>query len=270
MKTTLVIDVHYLCHRAFHTMRDLSWKGRATGVVYGFLKTLDRLRSEFGSGSVAFCFEGRTLLRSKLFPAYKQNRKDRYDPTEAKAYSELQIQIDALRKTWLPKMGFQNVFQFDGFESDDVMAALARDLPDDVVLVTADSDLYQCLCKSVTIYHPQKQRVLTQLWFEHEYGIPVRHWAVVKAMAGCSSDGIKGIKGVGEKTALAFLRGELKGSSAAYAKIVSDEGKTTVIRNKRLVLLPFDECPSPQVSPDRFSLKAWREVCAQLGMRSLA
>ncbi|GAH13180.1 unnamed protein product, partial [marine sediment metagenome] len=34
----LILDCNYLCHRAAHSTRDLSYKGVATGVIYGFLR----------------------------------------------------------------------------------------------------------------------------------------------------------------------------------------------------------------------------------------
>lgn len=266
----LVLDVHYLCHRAFHTMRDLSWKGRATGVIFGFLQTLLQLMEEFQTERVAFCFEHPHLFRRVVYPEYKRRRRNKERTEQEKqALSNLAVQICELRKRHLPKIGFKNIFCFRGFESDDIMAAIACSRIDEVVLVTADSDLFQCLWSNVTIYSPQKQVLLTKRWFIKKYGIYPHQWAAVKALSGCSTDEVQGIKGVGELTALRYLRGELKTTSRAFLNIESSEGSQRRIRNLRLVELPYKGCPKPDIEEDEISLKGWREVTVSLGMKSL-
>lgn len=271
MKTWLVIDVSYLCHRAFHTAKDLSWKGRPTGVVFGFLKTISALKDDFQTDRVAFCFEHRHLFRRDVFPAYKHKRhKDRL-PEEVASLQALQIQIQELRKRYLPMIGFKNIFCYRGMESDDTMACIAKHCPDDeeVILVTADQDLFQCLRSNVSIYSPQRRLLLGEAWFQETYGIRPSQWAVVKAIAGCTSDEVPGIKGVGELTALRYLRGELKAGSKAYDRIRSAESRLIVLRNRPLVELPYEGCPVPSLQDDRVDVKGWREVCGLLGMRSI-
>ncbi len=261
----LVLDVHYLCHRAFHTMKELSWKGKATGVVFGFLKSLTSLKDEFQTDRVAFCFEHPHLFRSDLYPAYKMKRAKNRTPEEI-----LSDQIFQLYKNLLPMIGFKNIFCFYGMESDDIMAQIAEDTKEDdeTILVTADSDLFQCLRENVSIYSPQKQKMLTKRWFKMKYGIPPYLWWKVKAIAGCATDEVKGIPGVGEVTALKYLKDET--SPKTFLKILSDEGQRIVRHNKLLVKLPHPNCPKPFFREDKISVKGWKEVCGLLGMRSLA
>lgn len=276
MKTWLVLDCHYLCYRAFHVSKELSWRGKATGVIFGFLKSITSLKDQFQTDHVIFCFEHPQLYRRHIYPSYKFKRRTQERTEEEKqAYTELYDQISLLWKRYLPKIGFRNVFCFRGMEGDDLMAkiALGRDheeLGEEVILVTADSDLYQCLGPRVQIYSPQKQMVLTQEWFEAKYGIPPRKWAVVKALCGCQSDEVEGIDGVGEVTALKYLRKELRPPSKVYQAIVSRRGRSIVRRNRKLVQLPFDGCPTPYLQEDEITKHAWLEVCNELGMRSIA
>lgn len=270
MMPLLVLDCHYLCHRAFHTSRELSFAGRPTGVVFGFLKSIGALKDEFQTDLVAFCFEDKKLYRRDIYPNYKRRRGQKQrTPEEQKAYEGLALQISELRQRYLPKIGFKNVFCFQGMESDDIMAAIAKSHKGEVILITSDSDLLQCLSDTVSMYCPHKQRHYTQGWFEKEYGIPPRKWALVKAIAGCSSDEVKGIHGVGEKTALRFLRGELSSSSDAVQKIMSPAGRLVVTTNRRLVELPYKDCPTPAIVEDQISTAGWKEVCQLLGMRTL-
>lgn len=267
----LVLDSHYLCHRAFHVTQGLSWEGKATGVVFHFLKTITSLKNEFLTDRIAFCFEHPHLFRREIYPSYKMRRKERTAREEA-GRTQLAIQISELRKRYLPEIGFKNIFCFRGFESDDIMASIALNCPPDeeVILVTSDSDLYQCLDQKVSIYTPQKQMILSLRWFVKKYGIFPKRWAQVKAMAGCSTDEVQGIKGVGELTALAYLKGELGEHTRAYKAIISLDSQALVRRNRELVCLPFKGCPVPCIQDDEANDRTWRKVCLSLGMRTIA
>ena len=266
----LILDSHYLCHRAFHTAGHLAWEGKTTGVVFSFLKSISFLKDEFRTDQIAFCFEGENLHRKDLYPEYKDRRREFKNEEEYQAYLGLKRQIRDLRLSYLPRIGFKNIFYAPGYESDDLMAAFAYSLPkeQEVVLVTSDSDLYQCLRSNVVVYSPQKQRVYNDPWFRKAYGIPPEKWALVKALSGCSSDNVKGVRGIGEATALQYCRGNL--SPKAHEKIFSPEGRKIVRRNRKLVELPFEGCPVPQMTEDQISREGWLAVCKDLGMRSLA
>lgn len=269
----LVLDVHYLAHRAFHTAKDLSWKGKATGVIFGFLKSITYLKDEFQTDRIAFCFEHPHLFRRDIYPAYKRRRNSIEKTEEEKeSYNSLFDQISELRRKYLPLIGFKNIFCFRGFESDDIMAAIANQSSpfDPVILVTADSDLHQCLREGVTIFSPQKQKILSNGRFRKEKGIYPRQWAEVKAMAGCKTDEVQGIKGVGEVTAIKYIRRELPSTHKAFQSINSEKGQRTIRRNLRLVKLPYYGCPIPQIQEDEIDREGWKSVCASLGMRSIA
>lgn len=267
----LVLDSHYLCHRAFHSQSELSWKGRPTGVVFQFLKSITFLKDEFQTDRVVFCFEHPHLFRRDIYPAYKIRRrsKDRTD-AEKEAYSNLCIQISELHKRYLPAIGFKNVFSFNGMESDDIMASIAGSTREEVILVTSDKDLYQCLAGHVSIFSPSTSRLITANGFRKIYQIKPSQWAVVKAIAGCPSDEVEGIRGVGELTALRYVRGELKPTSKAYQSITSPQGRQIVRANRRLVQLPYEGCPVPQLREDQITRRAWLDVCSTLGMKSIA
>lgn len=271
----LVLDTHYLCHRAFHAQSDLSFEGIQTGVIYGFLKQIGHLKNEFQTDRVGFCFEGDTLYRKIDFPEYKQKRIQHEkvaDPERLKARGDLCRQIDSLRNHHLRQIGFRNIFYSPGWESDDIMARICQEEEGEVILVTSDADMYQCLRPNVMMFSPQKKKLYTDRWFKKEYGIRPDQWAIVKAMAGCDTDGVPGIPGVGEVTALKFLRGELSKTSKAYATIKSPEAAAIVTRNRRLVELPYEAVPTPtpEWEVERISAKGWNAVCEKLGMQSLA
>lgn len=275
MSPLLVIDCHYLCHRAYHTEQGrLTWEQKATGVIHGFLRTLQMLKEEFRTDRVAFCFESPWSVREKLFPAYKNGRRARNDtPEQAAGRAKLHEQISALRDAVLHDIGYRNIFQIGGLESDDIMAALAQQAEaadQETVLVTADADLYQCLSHHVTVYNPQNKRTMSLQRFKSTYGIRPDQWALVKATGGCSTDNVPGVKGIGEATALKYYRCELPPEGRWYRIISSVEGMKQREFCLQLVRLPFRKIGKLLLIEDQVTVEKWNAVCQAHGMRSLA
>ena len=266
----LILDCHYLAYRALHTMGHLSHHEVKTGVVFGFLKDVVALRDDFASDRLVFCWDVGESRRRKLYPAYKLKRHSKQlTPDEEKAYDEFRVQVKKLRRDYLPRIGFRNNFWQSGYESDDIIASIAADVQDgdEAVVVTADRDLYQVLRPNVMLYNPHQHRLTTLQSFKREHGISPKQWARVLAMAGCGSDEVEGIRGVGTKTALKYLRDELKQDSRAYAAIKA--GRDIVLRNKPLVKLPFEGTRTFELQEDEVTESGWRDVIDELGMRSL-
>jgi 5'-3' exonuclease len=72
-------------------------------------------------------------------------------------------------------------------------------------ILTTDQDLYQAISEDVDVISPTKEMTITNEGFEKMVGVPRSAYLVYKAMVGDSSDGIPGIKGVGEKTAAKLI-----------------------------------------------------------------
>jgi len=266
----LILDMHFLAWRAFHSMGHLTHEDIPTGVIYGMLKDLSMLQSDHDAGAVAFCFDSTESKRKALFPEYKKRRHtEEHTEEETKARAELHRQIDSLREQYLFDMGFRNVFHQAGYESDDLIAALVKALgPDDeAVVVSSDKDLYQLLSGSVTIYNPNKGKIRSLQGFVKDYGIQPRLWAKVIAIAGCKTDEVPGIRGVGTTTALKYVRGELPAMSKKYQAI--QNGWDIVKRNRRLVELPFAGVAPMHWSPDELDDDGWKRVTDALGMKSI-
>ena len=274
-KIYLIIDVKYLCYRTRWAMgNDLSYMGTPTTIIYGFLKDLIGLQDKFRTRNLLFCFDSKTSRRKKLYPEYKANRhKKELTDEEFEFEMAFQYQIVQLRKKYLSEIGYRNIFQVKGLEADDIMASLANKLTkykteDRGILVTADQDLYQCISHNVTFYSPSSQKELTLQGFTQKYGIHASQWAMVKAIAGCSTDNVGGVIGVGEKTAIKYITGELGTKTKANHFITNDKGKEIIKRNKTLVKLPFKGTPKFKIEKDELSIEGWKRVCKQLGFKS--
>lgn len=273
-RTWLVLDCNFLCHRALHALGDLSFGAAKTGVVFGFLRDIRTLQEAFATSNIVFCFDYGVPRRLEVYPDYKKSRatkKKEYTAEERRAYREFRRQVAALRDEHLFRLGFRNVFFEDGLEADDIIASVCKYLlpfEDRCVIVSADKDLYQCLCDGRTsFYNPITKDHVTKKSFEEKYGIDPYYWFDVVAMTGCSTDEVTGIKGVGEKTAIKYLTGVLAPDSVAYKTIKA--GKEIIARNRPLVRLPYMGTPVFDLVPDRTDSTRWRKLVTELGMRSL-
>jgi len=269
--TSVLIDCHYLCHRAFHAMKGrLTFDGEQTSVIYGFLTDVQQLRTLFNTNQLIFCFDSSSSLRTKVYPEYKQSRRNR-SVTEDEEIAETQLrkQIRLLRTEILPAVGYVNVFCENGYEGDDLLCNVKAQViqgKNNAVVVTGDSDLYQLLDSRTILYNPRTKHTTTVLSFLHKYKVHPDQWVMVKAIAGCSSDDIAGVPGVGEITALKFLKGEMKKDSAKYKAIKNSQH--IIDSNLSLVELPFAGCPFPVVKeqPD-INERVWRNAVRKYGIQ---
>jgi DNA polymerase I len=262
----LLLDVSFLAYRAYFAIGKLSHGQIATTVVYGVLREVLRLQETFATTKVAFCFDVGKPLRHKLLPTYKGKRESQSDEDQ-QAKLEVRDQIQHLRKDYLPQIGYRNILAQKGYEADDVIAQIVWQYPErEFVIVSGDRDLYQLLSCNVSIWKSKQQEYYTEESFWSEFGISPKDWIDVKALAGCSSDNVPGITGVGEKTAAKYLRGELKGKT--LQKIEDNQSLITI--NRKLVGLPYPGMDLLRLKKDTVTAKGWSELIGRLGMNSLA
>jgi DNA polymerase-1 len=245
----LVLDVPYLCWRAFHSTgrQDLTDnRGRPTGVLFGFLRGLSILAEQHATHNFVFCFDQGEGVRKKVYPNYKSNQKKTFLLKEdEEAHFAMRKQVEKLKDKHLPALGFKNVFSQDGYEADDLIAAICKSkytVDDEVVIVSADKDFYQLLQEDrVCMWDPTKREAFTEKMFYSRFLISPRVWPNVKAMAGCSSDNIKGLKGVGEITAAHYFAKRLVESSKSFKKCKDfQDANDQYLTNLKLIQLPFE------------------------------
>lgn len=268
----LLVDCHYLCHRAFHTTGGLSHAGVPSGVAFGVLRELENLSNMYSPSRCILAFDhpGKGL-RAIEYPEYKSSRRNYECSDEEKEQLEMfREEVNRLRLEILPELGYRNVLCEKGYEADDIIAAFAGQIhvKDSGVIVSSDGDLLQCLRENVVLYNPRTKKVTTSQSFREEWGIYPQMWASVKALAGCDSDDVVGIRGIGEKTAAKWFSGKLKASSAAYKKI--SENLDVYNRNIDLVRLPYPGLELPEVREDEVTEARRVKMNLKLGIRSRA
>lgn len=270
-RNLIVVDGNYLCYRAFHTTGMLRNADQPTGVLYGFFVTIRSLAQHLGSRNFAFCFDYGKGKRQELYPDYKRARRERkLTEVEERAFIAMREQTSRLRERLLHEVGFRNVCWQPGYEADDLIARCVSDMPfDQFTIVSGDADLYQLLStkRDVMIWNPVTKLMLTEAAFTKTYGVRPDQWAWVKACAGCTSDGIKGVKGVGEKGACNYLAKKIDPDSAKF-KLIQGAGET-IRANLRLTKLPLAGCTEQTWTADELSQDKWATVAEELGFRTL-
>ena len=262
----ILIDSNYLCHKAKVTTGTLSYNGQPTGIIYGFINQIITIAKITGAKEFLFFWDSRKSKRREIYPEYKMKRRPDLTEWEQQDWALAFSQFVQLRKRILPRLGFNNNFLQSGYEADDLIARYAMDnSTDELIIASADNDLFQLL-DYASMLNLSKNKMIACQNFIDEYGIYPDQWAEVKKIAGCSSDNVQGIRGVGEKTALQFLKGTLPETHKSYQNIIA--GEEVIERNKALVVLPFKGTKKIEEQKNHFKITEFIDVCRELGMES--
>lgn len=238
----IIIDGNNVSHIVNHSMGHLSSDEQRTGVIFGFMRQLLALSKLMDSKDFIFCWDSQKSFRKKECPTYKSNRNSReVDDGKLEERQILFDQISEIRTEVLPALGFKNNFIKTGYEADDLIAYIVLIFPkDEYTIVSTDQDLWQLLENHVRAYNTITKKFFTKKDFMEKFQIEPVMFREIKAIAGCNSDFVKGINGVGEVTAAKYLRGE-KISPALHERI--RKGCDIISNNRKLTFLPYQPGP---------------------------
>jgi len=266
----LIIDSPALCHRAKFAMQkvELSHEEMKTEIIFNFLNQIMSLAKRFETNQFVFCWDSRKSFRRDLYPAYKWKRKE--DKTqEEKDFAVLAYeQFHRLRREVLPALGFKNNFIQTGLEADDIIASIVfSKYKPKPIIISRDNDLYQLLLYC-DMFDFQTLKMMTDASFTKKYNCLSSLWNLTKAIAGCNSDNVTGIKGVGEKTAIKYINHALASNYKTFKAIESEEGQKIIERNKVLVYLPFKGTKKFPIQKDKLYAKDFYDTFESLGFKS--
>lgn len=203
-----IVDAPSLWYRAFHGVPEsiTAPDGTPINAVRGFLDLVGRIVRETGPARLVCCvdLDWRPAFRVEAVPSYKSHRLAE-NGAEAEPES-LAPQVAILLEV-LDALGVA-VAGVDGYEADDVLGTLATREPGAVDVVTGDRDLFQLVDDSKPVrvlYTVEKMKPYDEAAVCAKYGIPGRGYADFAVLRGDPSDGLPGVKGVGEKTAAALV-----------------------------------------------------------------
>lgn len=206
--TLMLLDSASLWYRAYFGMPDtlLAPDGTPVNAIRGYLDMTARLVGMYSPNRIVACIEGdwRPSWRVDIFPAYKANRLTEEGGEEEEPdllTPQIPILLDLLDEFGIPMVGV------DDYEADDVMATFSVTEPGPTRIVTGDRDLFQLVddardIKIVYLARGVSQHDLVDIsWVARKYAIPGDRYALFAMFRGDPSDGLPGVRGIGEKGA---------------------------------------------------------------------
>ena len=206
--TLMLLDSASLWYRAYYGMPDtlLAPDGTPVNAIRGYLDMTARLVGIYKPNRIVACLDGdwRPSWRVDIFPEYKANRleEDSEEEVEPETLTpQIPILLDILDLFGIPVVGV------DDYEADDVMATYAEIEPGPIRIVTGDRDLFQMVddqrdIKVVYLAKGISQHDLVDVkYVSDKYAIPGDRYDLFAMFRGDPSDGLPGVKGIGEKGA---------------------------------------------------------------------
>ena len=241
--TLLLIDGHSLAFRAFYALNPDNFKnqqGQHTNAVHGFISMLLNILEGEKPTHLCVAFDvSRESFRTEELPEYKGTRGE--TPEEFIGQTELLVEaLTAMRITSVSR---------ERFEADDLIASLAH-LGEKagmrVLVVSGDRDTFQLITEQTTILYPVKGVMnlarMDDAAVLEKYGVHAKQYPELAALVGETSDNLKGIPGVGPKTAAKWIQqfGSLDAILESAEEIPGKvgeslrENKELAVRNRRL------------------------------------
>lgn len=206
-KRLVLLDAHAIIHRAYHALPDFTGpKGQPTGALYGLSSMLLKIATDLKPDYIVACYDlPKPTIRHEAYEDYKGSRGQIDDAL----ITQLQSSRDVFAGFSIP------MYEREGFEADDVLGTICKELENDkdieIIIASGDMDTMQLIVEGkVSVYTLKKGLNDTILYDEKavidRYGFPPEMIVDYKGLRGDPSDNIKGVPGVGEKTATELIQ----------------------------------------------------------------
>ena len=227
---TLLVDGNNMLRISLVNHR-INEVGKDCGAVVTFLHLLGEIlaKKDFDYCNVVFDGEQSGILRYNFYKDYKANRDKNYgshanetDYDKAiNAYVKKVLKYSRENKSSKTEETEDESFQrqkniinlileelcirqyeYNSVEGDDIISHYVHNKKDNekVVIVSSDKDLTQLISDTVIVYNPRKKEFINRANCVEKIGIRSDNVVLEKILCGDTSDNIKGVKGVGEKT----------------------------------------------------------------------
>ncbi len=203
----LLFDGLSIANRAFYGIPLLTnKKEHYTNAVYGFLNIMISMIEKEKPDLVGVAFDVSA-------PTFRHIQNVEYKGTRKGMPQELKKQIPLLKEV-LALMNV-HILQKEGFEADDILGTLAKAGERDgynMVVVSGDRDLLQITSEDIELKIPKTKQQGTEIesYFAKDvvekYEVSPLEFIDVKGLMGDASDNIKGVPGIGEKTAIKLIK----------------------------------------------------------------
>ncbi|WP_246498114.1 5'-3' exonuclease [Natronoglycomyces albus] len=234
------MDAASLWYRSYHAIPSsvTAPNGKRSGAIRGFFDGLSFLTGQFDATGMVCCLEGnwRPQWRLDLLPGYKVNRTlaDGSEDTP----EGLDEQVAAIEEL-LVALGIATASHPD-FEADDVIATLVQRSEGPAAIVTGDRDLFQLVDdeRDISVIYMGGGLAKSKRWdaaaVMEKYGVRPDQYRDFAVLRGDASDGLPGVKGIGEKGAATLLH--------AYGDLddlvmIAHDAESTIPKRQRTALL---------------------------------
>ncbi|MDH3443867.1 MAG: hypothetical protein OEN50_08090 [Deltaproteobacteria bacterium] len=196
-----LVDGSAYIFRAYFAMPPLNnAAGLPTNAILGFTNMVIKFLKQHQPEFVAVALDaGRETFRNEMFTAYKGNRPE--------APADLIPQFPYIRKV-LESLNLP-VLELAGYEADDIIATLCRKFSGaecEIIVVSSDKDLMQLVQDGVKMFDSAKERWIGYDEVKEKFGVEPAQVTDVMGLMGDATDNIPGVKGIGEKTAIALIQ----------------------------------------------------------------
>lgn len=207
-KRLFLIDAYAMIFRGYYALirnPRLTSTGMDTSAIFGFTNSLIELIRRERPTHLAVVFDvGKASVRTDDFAEYKANRSETPEAIKI-AVPYIHKILEAMH---IPILGVE------GYEADDVIGTIANKAQDagySTFMVTPDKDFAQLVTDKIKIYKPGLKggdvEILGVDEVKSKYEIEDPKQVIdFLAMMGDAVDNIPGLEGVGEKTAMKFLK----------------------------------------------------------------
>lgn len=240
-----LVDAMAMIYRAYFAMISsplISPDGKNTSAIFGFVNSLIKILDDEKPDYIAICFDTeKPTFRHKEYPAYKAQRME--IPTD------MPWQINKVKE--VVKALNIPLLEMDGFEADDIIGTIAKKAEKEntvTYMVTPDKDYMQLVTDKTFLYKPTRNvfgnkiaevEIIDKQGVLNKFGVSPDRVIDVLGLMGDSSDNIPGVKGVGEKTAIALIQeyGSMENLYKAIDKIPKPKLKEKLIESKDIAFL---------------------------------
>ena len=203
LKKVLLIDGQNILKRCyFARSREVDNEGNHVGGVRGWVEMVSRVARRYRDRKVIAVWDGGSSpKRLAMLPTYRLRKPDDSDHMVNK---QRESAVFIARQLGIVNLQYPNV------EADDVIAYLSRH-SDSSVTYSNDGDFIQLVREGHTVHRPIPREkgfdcIVSTVTFHKETGYNGSvAFALAKAMSGDTSDGIKGVPRIGEKTSLEIM-----------------------------------------------------------------
>ncbi|WP_353168881.1 DNA polymerase I [Acinetobacter sp.] len=200
MPPFVLVDGSYFLFRAFHALPPLTTStGLQTNAIRGAISAIQKLMRRVQPTHMAVIFDTpEPTFRHQLSPIYKGDR-----PSMPEELSQQIPYLHALiRALGIP------LHTLPGAEADDIIGTLAKRAEKEgyqVLISTGDKDMAQLVTDKVTLEDSFKDKPMDVEGVIEKFGVRPDQIIDYLTLMGDASDGIRGVPGVGAKTAAKLL-----------------------------------------------------------------